>query len=984
RQEEHGYQALVYNLNGQLVAGISRKDSRDKDVELVVRNWKSPWPVDMDQWLHVTLGVKTLPEKTVITSQISGVGDDGRPFTSPLLTAEDASPQRLMQGPAPAFALYAGDNNAGVQVRNLVIRDKHGKVVVDGNTARRAMGIENTAEVANAALDALPQAKLVKMESRLQPGERPDLNSFFPMEIIASEKEQAELLAKHAEAVLLFPEDRTRPIVMPDFIPQKWALEGPQDTFKGTCQPSEYYCWQIGVFAAREEVRQLSITYSDLKNTKGKVIAAKEFTCFNIEGTDHLGRAFTKDFTLGKGLVRPLWIGMMTPDDAEGEYAGNVTIKINGVVEKTIPFRLKVEGPKISHHGDDEPWRHSRLRWLNSTRGLEDDVLPPPFTPVKRDGPSLAILGRDLRAGPLGLPEKITVGRSDVLASPARLDVLGSDGRPLAFEPTGRKVEKETPSRVIETVDSASGDVRASVRAETWFDGAVNYDITLQSRRDAAFQDVGVAIPMRKELAKYFVGFSNRGDRRPASWRWKWDRRYNDNAAWLGGVEAGIGVKLLGETDYWDPAGLHWDEHRRWINDGQGGAALDENGDAVVLRVFTGETRLKADEPLRLRLRLYVTPFKPLRPDHWNLRFFGNIVHYHHSLPQNPYINYPFMTIDALKTSFDEIKARGLRGMTVYYTLREISNIAPELFALRSLGQEVVRSTGALVYGTSGWSIQGEGGGHPWLREHLVAGYSPCWQQTLPTGAVDAAVGTNGDGRLMNYYIEGLAWLQKKLGYVGVYLDGIGYDRIGMMRLARTLGAGGGDYYLPFHTGDDYKNPWSEFHAAPTANYLEHLPYVTQLMWGECFWYDGPEGYWMSQLAGLPFGVDNQFYPVPGPDYPFRVMLYASSENVGQSAQDIRAFWDRWGINEHTRTLGYWDSACPVKTNAPDVFASVYTNPGKALICIGSWAKTAVPVTLAIDWKSLGMDPATVRVTVPDIGGVQKPRENLDLARPIP
>ena len=72
----------------------------------------------------------------------------------------------------------------------------------------------------------------------------------------------------------------------------------------------------------------------------------------------------------------------------------------------------------------------------------------------------------------------------------------------------------------------------------------------------------------------------------------------------------------------------------------------------MVLRAFTGETTLKANEPLRLRFRLYVTPFKPLRPDHWNLRFFGNIAHYHHSTPENPYINYPFMTVDALNSAF--------------------------------------------------------------------------------------------------------------------------------------------------------------------------------------------------------------------------------------------------------------------------------------------------------------------------------------------
>jgi hypothetical protein len=287
------------------------------------------------------------------------------------------------------------------------------------------------------------------------------------------------------------------------------------------------------------------------------------------------------------------------------------------------------------------------------------------------------------------------------------------------------------------------------------------------------------------------------------------------------------------------------------------------------------------------------------------------------------------------------------------------------------------------VYSTAGWSVAGEGGGHPWLREHLVSGYSPGWQQTVPRGEIDAAVATNGDGRLVNYYIEGLAYLQKKIGFVGVYLDGIGYDRIAMLRLARTLTAGGSDYYLPFHSGDNFKNPWSEHRAAPLAEYMEHLPYVTQLMFGEVFWFDGPEGYWMTNLAGLPFGIDNQFYPVPGPDYPFRAMLYASSPNVGQSAADIRAMWDRWGINKQTRTFGYWDANCPVKTNARYVFASVYANEGKALICVASWAHETTSVTLTVDWEALGMKPEKVAMSVPDIGSVQKAQATIDLNKPI-
>lgn len=1000
QDDGRGYDAQVYNYAGRLVMGITRQDAAGPDgakpapVELVKANFDDPWPVDMNQPIHVTVSVKVLPDRTVVTSQATGTGHDGKPFSTPLLKAEDASPERLAGGRAPVFAnVYEGDDQAGFWVRNIVIRDRAGKTVFDSAKARRGATVENTAALDDAALDALPQARLVRMEARRARHARPEMNAFYPMEVIASRSEVSALLEKHPGQTLLFPEDRRRPVVMPDFLPWKWALDGPQGTFAGQCQPGEYYCWQIGVYAAREDIESLSLEFSDVRDASGQtVIPAREITCFNLGGIDHNAKPFTREFKLGKGKVRPLWIGMMVPDSAKGKLSGAVKVKINGHPAQTVGLALDVDGPVIANHGDDEPWRHSRLRWLNSTLGQDENALPPPFTAVRREGSAIGILNRTITPGPEGLPARIVSNGQDVLAAPVRMEVLDADGRALAFTAGATKVEMETPSRRVESVQSSGGPVGMTTRSETWFDGTINVEVVLRSDKDAVLKDVALVIPLNKDVAQYFAGMSYRDGRRPDAWQWKWDRRYSDNGAWCGGVEAGLGLALLGERDYYDT--LRWDEHPQWINDGKGGATLAADGEAAVLRAFTGEKTLAAGEPLKLRFRLYVTPFKPLRPDHWNLRYKHNIPHFHHGCPkENHYINYPFMAVDLLKKAYDENTAKGnSRMLTVYYTLRELSNIAPELFAFRSFGDEILRSSGAYVYSPEGAFVAGEGGGHPWLREHLGDGYSPAWQHALPMGEVDAAVATKGDGRLMNYYIEGLAYLQKKIGSIGVYLDGIAYDRIGMMRLARTLSGEGRDYYLNFHVGDA---AWGSDNrgSSPLVLNMEHLPFLTQLMLGEFFWYDGPEGYWMTQLAGLPFGIDNQFYPIPGPDYPFRAMLYASAPIMEWKpplpydttvATDIRAFWDRWGINEHTKTLGYWDKKCPVRTNARDIHASVYTNEGKALVCVGSWAKETTPVTLAVDWQALGMDPATTRVTLPDIGSLQKPQDPLDLTRPIP
>ena len=85
----------------------------------------------------------------------------------------------------------------------------------------------------------------------------------------------------------------------------------------------------------------------------------------------------------------------------------------------------------------------------------------------------------------------------------------------------------------------------------------------------------------------------------------------------------------------------------------------------------------------------------------------------------------------------------------------------------------------------------------------------------------------------------------------------------------------------------------------------------------------------------------------------------------------------RWDINKRTRTLGYWNAKCPVKTNAPDVFASVYLNEGKALVCLASWARETRSVTLAVDWEALGMTPDKVAISLPDVGSVRKPQATI-------
>eukprot|EP00962_Isochrysis_galbana_P039571 scaffold14203_cov99-Isochrysis_galbana.AAC.1 len=81
----------------------------------------------------------------------------------------------------------------------------------------------------------------------------------------------------------------------------------------------------------------------------------------------------------------------------------------------------------------------------------------------------------------------------------------------------------------------------------------------------------------------------------------------------------------------------------------------------------------------------------------------------------NPYINYPFLTLAPLRAFMSSAHAAGAR-VKLYYTVRELSTSAPELWAFRAMrGEVVIKSPVA--------------GGNAWLREHLRGGYDAAWHE---------------------------------------------------------------------------------------------------------------------------------------------------------------------------------------------------------------------------------------------------------------
>ena len=284
------------------------------------------------------------------------------------------------------------------------------------------------------------EAEVERLESRTR------FDSFYPMEVIATAQEVEDYRKQYASEWYVFPEDRKNPIRMREYLPAKWMDVRQGSPFEGKAAPNEYYAFQVGVWSPEISLKIMKYRATDLV-CGDRCIPASALTCFNLEGVNPQGKEFTRKLEIGKGRVQPLWFGVdLDASVAEGTYSGVITLTDSLYGEKQIPVSLQVEGEMMADRGDREPWRHSRLRWLNSTLG-EDDVPVEPYTDVQVDGYQLSCLGRQVVLDKKsGLPRQITSWGTEILEKPIRFVVETESGSKVYRALP--QLEEQTPAQV--------------------------------------------------------------------------------------------------------------------------------------------------------------------------------------------------------------------------------------------------------------------------------------------------------------------------------------------------------------------------------------------------------------------------------------------------------------------------------------------------------------------------------------------------------
>lgn len=819
---------------------------------------------------------------------------------------------------------------------------------------------------------ALPAAKVVQFQAINE------LNSFYPMEVIATSNETARLLKEHpGEKYILFTEDRKFPIRMTTDIPYKWIADNRHDFFNGQADKGEYYVFQLGVWAARSNVENLHVDFSALTNkATGEQIPASSFTCFNTEGTDVTGTVFEKNCSVDKGKVQALWVGTQLPEHlSAGTYQGTVTVSAANAESKTVQVSLNVSENVIANHGDNEPWRHSRLRWLNSQIGFDDEVIAP-YTPLVMKDKTISCLGREIKLSDLGLPEHITSyfketmtgigtnGRS-VLAAPMELAADGGAWENLNFE-----ITKHKQGAIAWKALNQNSRFLMDLEGEMESDGNIAYKVTLVAREDASVEDVALRTHLASGVGRYMMGLGEKGGYCPNDLRWKWDVEKNQDAVWVGDVNAGIQIRLYDNkyerplnTNFYHQKPLHMPVS--WCNAGNGGIDIHNAADGTRINAYSGKRSVKKGDRLYYYFNLALTPFRPIDTDkqwreryHHNYEFLdgiqkrgANVINIHHANAINPFINYPFLRTKEMKAYIDGAHARDMK-VKIYNTVRELSNSCVEMFALRSLGNEIFS--------------EGPGGGFSWLQEHLDQNYIGAW---FVPGLKDAAIVNSGISRWHNYYLEGLDWLMKNVGIDGLYIDDLAFDRMTMKRIRKVMNRTNPGAMIDLHSANQY-NPKDGF--ANSANlYLEHFPYLDRLWFGEYFNYDFPPEFWLVEVSGIPYGLMGEM--LEGGGNPWRGMLYGMT---GRSPRvdngPLWKLWDSFGM-QNSEMIGYWVKDNPVKTGSEKTLATVYSHMGdKALISLATWEDTDAKVKLSIDWAKLGLDPSKVTLHAPAIENFQQ------------
>jgi len=533
--------------------------------------------------------------------------------------------------------------------------------------------------------------------------------------------------------------------------------------------------------------------------------------CLSVEGQNYLGEWFDKlDKKAAANVPKRLWFYVKAPD-AAGKYNGTITVTNTArKVFANIAIVLNVSDEVAEEDQFTNGSDLRRLFWLNSKLAINNEV-PKPYTPVEYDGRYVKILGREIELDEYGLPKRITshFGK-DVTISSESYEVLSDRIKFTVGEENFKIISsgatKDSDAFSFASV-SESDSFMMKTRARIEFDGFCDYKITLIAKRDVKISNVNLCLPITDYSREYFMGLGKEGGKFDGKLDFKWDSVKNQDGFWVGNVNAGIRVKFK-SSNYKKPLTDEYYQKKplvmpkSWDNDGHGGIFYDSGS----FFAYSDGFELAYGKKLSFDFELSITPVKPIN-ESFNSASAANIPY---GTKLNPYKNYPFFEETELSDFISKAHSDGKKAI-IYYTLRELTDKAPEFSAFADFDCELLE---------------------------------PAFEE------LDSARIANGESRMCNFYAEALNRLVEKHEIDGICLDGAEFDRNTMKRVRRIL--------------DKRENAEITLNATPKFTeesgfssslliYTELLPYVDKLTVSASS--EKSDAYKLVELSGIPFGI---------------------------------------------------------------------------------------------------------------------------------
>lgn len=834
--------------------------------------------------------------------------------------------------------------------------------------------------------------------------------SMSPMRERASLEEMEKLIgACPSNGYFCFTENRDNSVRLFDAIPKIWAERDLSTINKFKAEkvsPNEFYVFQIAVFAAKNDVNNIKVEFSDLSGSNGK-IGKGEFRCFNLGGVGLKGEKFTKDISVTKGMVQPLWIGVQIPDNASGVYKGKITVGGSNVKSTTVDVELDVSGVAVENQGQNTGINMSRLEWLDSRLAVGDSPTAP-YIPVTVENNKINYLGGEIVIAKNGLPSSIVTKydemnrlnkdlKNNILSAPMEFIVESSNGREI-FTAKKWELTKLNNGAAAWSAQLRSVDFILDVTGRFEFDGFSDFSVKVTAIKNAVVKDIRLKVPFTEKSSKYTVGMGQKGGKRTLeSYNWSWDTVKHQDIIWLGDINAGLNFKFKDENYARPLVNIYYGLGRlklphSWGNGSKGGACYKQNDDkSLDFAAYSGERTMKKGDVLYYNFEMLVTPVKPInfvqhvteRYHHSNtdasekyideaVEAGSTRINVHHKKEFYPYINYPYYddcTAD-FKKFVERAESRG-KDVGIYYTTRELSVKVPEIWALRSLGSEVIHDGP----GKNARTLIHPNGPNKWLNDNFTYNFIPAWYNAFTEGKykgeMDISVITTPDSRWNNYYLEGLNWMVKNLGIKGVYIDDSALDRQTMKRARRIIDSDGVERLIDIHSWNHF-NEWAGY-ANSLHMYLDLLPYVDRTWIGEGFGEENALDFWMVEMAGIPYGLMSETLDAWNI---FKGLVFGMTPRYGWSG-DPRTIWkmyDSFGM-KNAEMIGYWVSDTPINSGNENLPVTTYINreTKKAIAVVAQWGDYIESGKLSIDESRLGFKPT--KATLVDLGKHQSERK---------